>query len=177
VVQRSMRSEHPPSVMEELGFGLLKLVANFPVRMSGKQEASYGCWLCRPASMTCALTVAVGLCGAGSQAAFQAYIFRKTEDEAAYLALQQAHAAVEEARQAAQRRAMLAAVAERQAKACLAAARREAARAQAAARREAARAQASVKGGAAGKAAVARPGGQKRVWAPELLRRSTRLRR
>ncbi|KAL0021733.1 hypothetical protein WJX79_010366 [Trebouxia sp. C0005] len=35
VVQRAMRQAQPAEVMEELGFGLLHLVASFPVSMSG----------------------------------------------------------------------------------------------------------------------------------------------
>ena len=35
VVQRAMRAQAPEDVMADLGFGSLKLVASFPVKMSG----------------------------------------------------------------------------------------------------------------------------------------------
>jgi len=41
VVQRAMRQAQPAEVMEELGFGLLHLVASFPVSMSGEPPAVY----------------------------------------------------------------------------------------------------------------------------------------
>ncbi len=41
VVQRAMRQTPPAEVMEELGFGLLHLVASFPVSMSGAPPAFY----------------------------------------------------------------------------------------------------------------------------------------
>jgi len=41
VVQRAMRQTPPAEVMEDLGFGLLHLVASFPVSMSGAPPAFY----------------------------------------------------------------------------------------------------------------------------------------
>ena len=41
MVQRAMRQAQPAEVMEELGFGLLHLVASFPVSMSGAPPAFY----------------------------------------------------------------------------------------------------------------------------------------
>ena len=41
MVQRAMRQAQPAEVMEDLGFGLLHLVASFPVSMSGAPAAFY----------------------------------------------------------------------------------------------------------------------------------------
>lgn len=116
VVQPSFRSAHPPSEMEELGFGMLELLDSFTVIQSGKSGPRHGSVECMTYERVAAEAGCCVMC-AGSHHAYQAYVFRKTDDAAKYKAAQLAHEAADAPRLAAVRRGVETRAANRQEKA------------------------------------------------------------